>query len=245
MLRRRSRISRSLATLVAGVAVLVLLGGCSLKHPTANVVQGKELFVQKCGACHTLAHANTTGTIGPNLDDAFREDRVGGFKAHAIQGLVDYWIQYPDAESVMPAMLYKGQDAQDVAAYVAAVAAIPGQDTGQLAQAGAVTGTTAADGKMVFTGVGGCASCHTLSAASATGTVGPNLDTRLKSDCALPASTKVRGSSLADCIHAAIIKPYAFIPSGYSSGVMPPNFATKLTGSEITALVNFIQSAVK
>jgi mono/diheme cytochrome c family protein len=245
MLRRRSRISRSLATLVAGVAVLVLLGGCSLKHPTANVVQGKVLFVQKCGACHTLAHANTTGTIGPNLDDAFREDRVGGFKSHSIQGLVDFWIQYPDAGSVMPAMLYKGQDAQNVAAYVAAVAAIPGQDTGQLAQAGAVSGTTAADGKMVFTGVGGCASCHTLSAAAATGTVGPNLDTHLKSDCALPTSITARGSSLTDCIHTAIIKPYAFIPSGYAAGVMPPNFATKLTGSEITALVNFIQSAVK
>ena len=32
-------------------------------------------------------------------------------------------------------MLVKGQDAQDVAAYVAAVAAKPGQDTGALAQA--------------------------------------------------------------------------------------------------------------
>ena len=231
--------------MVAGMAVLVLLGGCSLKHPTANVVRGKELFVEKCGACHTLAHAATTGTIGPNLDDAFLADRQAGFKNHGIQGLVDFWIQYPDSEGVMPPMLYKGQDAQDVAAYVAAVAAVPGQDTGALAQAGAVSGTTPADGKMVFTGVGGCSSCHTLAAASATGTVGPNLDMRLKSDCALPASTKIRGSSLADCIHTAIIKPYAFIPSGYSAGVMPPNFATKLTGSEITALVNFIQSAVK
>jgi mono/diheme cytochrome c family protein len=227
------------------MAVLVLLGGCSLKHPTANIVRGKELFVEKCGACHTLSHAATTGTIGPNLDDAFLADRQAGFKDHGIQGLVDFWIQYPDSEGVMPPMLYKGQDAQDVAAYVAAVAAKPGQDTGQLAQAGAVSGTTPADGKMVFTGVGGCSSCHTLAAASATGTVGPNLDMRLKSDCALPTSIKIRGSSLADCIHTAIIKPYAFIPSGYAAGVMPPNFATKLTGSEITALVNFIQSAVK
>ena len=35
----------------------------------------------------------------------------------------------------MPAMLYKGQDAQDVAAYVGVVAARPGQDTGALATA--------------------------------------------------------------------------------------------------------------
>ncbi len=245
MRRRRSRIPRSIAACLAALAALALLGGCSLKHPVTNVVRGKELFVQKCGACHTLAHANSTGTIGPNLDDAFREDRMSGFKDHGIQGLVDYWIQYPDSQGVMPAKLYTGQDAQDVASYVAAVAAVPGQDTGALAQAGAVTGTTPADGKMVFTGVGGCASCHTLAAASATGTVGPDLDTRLKSDCALPASIKIRGSSLSDCIRKAIIDPYAYIPSGYSAGVMPPNFSTKLTSSEITALVNFLQSAVK
>jgi mono/diheme cytochrome c family protein len=234
-----------LATCVAALVALTLLGGCTLKHPTANVVKGKELFVQKCGACHTLSHANASGTIGPNLDDAFLEDRMSGFKDHAIQGLVDYWIQYPNSQGVMPAKLFTGQDAQDVAAYVAAVAAKPGQDTGQLAQAGAVTGTTPADGKMVFTGVGGCASCHTLAAASATGTVGPDLDKDLKSNCALPASQKVRGSSFAQCIRTAIVKPYAFIPAGYSSGVMPPNFGQKLTPSEITALVNFLQSAVK
>jgi plastocyanin len=48
---------------------------------------------------------------------------------------VSYWIEYPNTEGVMPARLVKGQDAQDVAAYVAQVAAIPGQDTGALAKA--------------------------------------------------------------------------------------------------------------
>ena len=229
--------------------MLLALGGCTLKHPTANLVTGKELFVQKCGACHTLSHANTTGTVGPNLDDAFRQDRADGIKSTSIQGLVDYQIQYPNADpdsgAVMPAMLYKGQDAQDVAAYVAAVAARPGQDTGALAQAGAVSGTTPADGKMVFTGPGGCASCHTLAAAGATGTVGPDLDIRLRSDCALPASKPIRGATLQQCIHTAITKPYAFIPSGYAAGVMPSNFATTLTPSEITALENFLSTAAK
>jgi mono/diheme cytochrome c family protein len=236
---------RSLATGFAALSVLVLVGGCTLKHPTVNLVRGKELFVEKCGACHTLSHANSTGTIGPNLDDAFREDRMSGFKDHGIEGLVDFWIQYPNSQGVMPAKLYTGQAAQDVAGYVAAVAAVPGQDTGQLAQAGAVSGTTAADGKTVFTGVGGCASCHTLASAGASGTVGPDLDTRLKSDCALPASTKIRGATLTDCIRKAIIDPYAYIPSGYSAGVMPPNFSTKLSADEITALVNFISTTVK
>jgi plastocyanin len=115
--------------LVAAVA------GCTIKHPTANLVHGKQLFVAKCGACHTLSRANTSGTVGPNLDVAFRQDRADGVKSTSIQGLVDYWIQYPNTEGAMPAMLYKGQAAQDVAAYVAYVAAKAGQDTGALATA--------------------------------------------------------------------------------------------------------------
>ena len=224
---------------------MLLLAGCSLKHPVTNLVSGKQLFVSKCGACHALAHAGTAGTRGPNLDDAFAEDRANGYKSSAIQGLVAYWIQYPNPAGVMPANLFKGQKAQNVAAYVGAVASIPGHDTGALAQAGTVSGTTPAAGKSVFTGIGGCSSCHTLAAAGATGTVGPSLDTRLKSDCANAQSKKVRGSTLSKCIHEAIVKPYAYIPSGYSAGVMPNNFSQKLKPSEIQALVNFLVADAK
>jgi len=231
--------------LVAAAAAMLLISGCTLKHASANIVAGKELFVAKCGACHTLRRAGTTTDIGPNLDDAFAQDRADGVKSASIEGLVNYWIQYPDTEGVMPADLYKGQQAQNVAAYVAAVAAVPGVDTGQLAQAGAVSGTTAAAGKQVFTGPGGCGSCHTLAAAGTTGTVGPNLDMRLRSDCALPASKTARGATLAECIHTAIVDPYKYLPSGYGANVMPNDFATKLKPNEITALINFLSSEAK
>jgi plastocyanin len=124
-------------TLAAGAGALVVLavGGCSVKHPTANVVTGKQLFVAKCGACHTLSHAGTQGAVGPNLDDAFARDRKDGEKPSSIQGLVSFWIQYPNVQGAMPANLYKGQQAEDVAAYVARVAAIPGKDSGALANA--------------------------------------------------------------------------------------------------------------
>jgi plastocyanin len=131
MVRALARI----AAVVPGAVLLVALGGCAVKHPTANVVQGKVLFVSKCGSCHTLSHASATGTVGPNLDDAFRQDRRDGVKSTSIQGLVDYWIQYPNIQGAMPAKLVTGQKAQDVAAYVATVAALPGQDTGALATA--------------------------------------------------------------------------------------------------------------
>ena len=31
---------------------------------------GKAVFTTNCGGCHTLSDAGTSGTIGPNLDDA-------------------------------------------------------------------------------------------------------------------------------------------------------------------------------
>ena len=245
MVHRVARTLRRLTALVPAAVLVVGLTGCAIKHETGNAVQGKELFVAKCGACHTLAHAGTTGTIGPNLDYAFAEDRRDHFSTTMIQGLVDFQIEYPNTQGVMPQMLYHGSKAEDVAAYVARVAAVPGQDTGALANAGAVSGTTAAAGKSVFTGPGGCGSCHTLAAAATTGTVGPNLDTRLKADCALPASQKIRGKTLSACIMKAIVDPYAYIPTGYASGVMPPNFGTRLKPTEITALVNFLSTAAK
>src|SRR5579885_3004651 len=100
-----------ISTLMAVALIAVRLGGCALQHPTSNLVTGKKLFATNCASCHTLSHANSTGTVGPNLDDAFRQDRADGVKGTSIEGLVDYWIQYPNTQGVMPSMLLKGQDA--------------------------------------------------------------------------------------------------------------------------------------
>lgn len=245
MLHGYDRVHRPIVAIVASIAVLVLVTGCGIKHPTANLVDGKVAFQSSCGSCHTLNHAGTTGSTGPNLDDAFRQDRSDGMKSTSIQGLVDYWIEYPNTTGVMPQKLLKGQAAENVAAYVAAVAAKPGQDTGALARAGGVSGTSAAAGKQVFTSVGGCAGCHTMAAAGATGTAGPNLDTRLKSDCATAQSKSIRGATLQKCIETAITKPYAYLPSGYHAGVMPSTFGQTLKPNEIQALVNFIATEAK
>lgn len=249
MMRGLVRGRGNLAAVLPLALALMTLGGCAVKHPVTNVVHGKQLFVSKCGACHTLNHANTTGTVGPNLDVAFRQDKADGIKPASIQGLVAGWIEYPNQNpasgAVMPTGLFKGQDAQDVAAYVAAVAAEPGQDTGELATAvQEKVPVTVASGKTVFTGVGGCGACHTLSAAGTSGTAGPNLDTRLASDCASAASKKARGSSLTECIHTAIVDPYAYIPAGYSAGVMPNTFSKTLSPTQIAALVKFLESTV-
>ena len=44
-----------------------------------------------------------TAVVGPNLDDAFRQDRADGLRDSDIRGLVDYWIQYPNVQGAMPA----------------------------------------------------------------------------------------------------------------------------------------------
>lgn len=33
-------------------------------------VDGRAIFLQNCSGCHTLADAETTGKVGPNLDEA-------------------------------------------------------------------------------------------------------------------------------------------------------------------------------
>jgi cytochrome c oxidase subunit 2 len=111
--------------------------------------------------------------------------------------------------------------------------------------ASSTSGTSVAAGKAVFTSAAGCYQCHTLAAAGATGTVGPNLDQRLRSDCALPASKMVRGATLQQCIMTAITKPYAYLPSGYPSGIMPATFSQSLSPTQIQALVNFLSSVAK
>jgi plastocyanin len=131
----RGRAYRALSALVPSALMLVALGGCSVKHPTDDLVRGKQLFVAKCGSCHTLARAGTQGTVGPNLDQAFAQSRRDGLRSNDIRGVVNFQVVYPNPQGAMPAGLATGQSAGDIAGYVAKAAAVSGQDTGALATA--------------------------------------------------------------------------------------------------------------
>jgi mono/diheme cytochrome c family protein len=131
LLRRGAAIAAITAT-----AAVVLAGcGSDVKGGHADQVRGKQLFVQRCGACHTLARAGTRGTVGPNLDDSFVQSLDDGLGRSTLRGVVEEQILYPLRSGEMPAKLVTGQAATDVAAYVADAAAKPGQDTGALASA--------------------------------------------------------------------------------------------------------------
>jgi cbb3-type cytochrome c oxidase subunit III len=148
---------------VLALATALLTAGCGTGGLVTggDETQGKKLFQDKCAGCHTLAAAGSHGITGPNLDDAFKYSRDQGFKQVTVEQIVRDQIEL--AVPPMPPNLVTGADADDVAAYVAAVAGVP--------VAGAKTATS---GKDIFTA--NCGSCHTLKAAGTSGTTGPNLD---------------------------------------------------------------------
>ena len=109
---------------------------------------------------------------------------------------------------------------------------------------GAASTAAVAQGKALFASAS-CAGCHTLAAAGATGTVGPNLTTHLRSDCATAASKSKRGASLVQCIRTSITQPYAYLPAGYQAHIMPADFATTLGPAKVQALVTYLASVTK
>jgi cytochrome c oxidase subunit II len=121
----------------------------------------------------------------------------------------------------------------------------PSSASASSSSSSASSAVTAAAGRAVFTGSAGCSGCHTLAAAGATGTIGPDLDARLRSDCATAASMRIRGATLDKCIYTAITHPYAYIPTGFHAGVMPPNFSQTLSATQIQSLVKFLSTMAK
>ena len=155
----RRRTVRGAARGACVIGVMAALSGCGVTDRGNNVVNGKQQFVAKCGSCHVLARAGTKGVTGPNLDQAFARARQDGFGESTFEGIVHRQIQQPNRNAqvdpatnkqlpLMPPKLVTGEDARDVAAYVASAVSKGGKDTGALASVGAAQakGTAKAKG---------------------------------------------------------------------------------------------------
>jgi cytochrome c5 len=134
--RRGSSITISMFVVTAvifgiGLPLLMLTGN----HHNANAQvggikltdaqkSGRELFGEHCGVCHTLAGANAVGKVGPNLDvlkpaqstvlNTINNGCLPNPPKGSNQGCL--------GQGVMPAAVVQGQDAQNVASFVAKVA---------------------------------------------------------------------------------------------------------------------------
>jgi mono/diheme cytochrome c family protein len=130
-----SRRGRKIATVLFAIALVVLGFGVpaaviaavsndtsipesNVSELTASEQRGRELFGRRCTACHTLKAANAVAEIGPNLDElrppkALVLDAIHNGRANG--------------NGQMAANLYTGQDAEDVANFVAKAVGQTGQ----------------------------------------------------------------------------------------------------------------------
>ena len=220
-MNRRPKLTHLLLALVALAATVVVASGCGTT--SADPERGRTLFKTKCGTCHALAQAGSVPGVGPDLDDAFAAARETGMTDDTVEGVVKAQVELPRPDNgnpavSMPANIVEGQDLDDVAAYVAMWAGVPGA---------APPTVPGGPGAQVFANAG-CGSCHILAAAESGGTAGPDLDE------VLTAGTTT------DEIHEDIVEPDKVISPGYSAGIMPPNFEDLLTEKELEDLVQFL-----
>jgi mono/diheme cytochrome c family protein len=215
---------RLLAPLVALLAAVVVISGCGTTN--ADIARGRVLFETKCGTCHVMAQAGTSGVTGPNLDDAFAAAReTGGFDDATVEGIVEAQIEHPrigngNPMATMPADLVEGTDLDDVIAYVGKYAGVPGAKPPEV---------EGGPGAQVFAS-NGCGSCHTLAAANSGGTTGPDLDE------VLPGQPESE-------IEESIVDPNAKIAQGYPAGVMPENFGETISEEELKQLVEYLSES--
>ena len=223
----RNTVKATLAALGA-VAAAVPLAACGREEP--DLSNGKAQFVQRCGSCHALSRAGTQGQTGPDLDASFRAALRAGENRDTVEGVVREQIANVRKSSAMPPDLVKGDDARDVAAYVAFATDKPGEDEGALAQAG-LEGATS--GEQIFVAAG-CGSCHELAKAGTSGTIGPSLD-----DLAGAAGEREPGTSAEEYVGQSILDPDAFTVDGFQSGVMP-SYEGRLDERQVQTLVDYL-----
>jgi mono/diheme cytochrome c family protein len=222
--------SKILVLLVSLGVLTGLVAGCGAETsaPITGGFQdrGRQLFNAKCGTCHIMAQAGSQGVQGPNLDTAFAAARAAGMDEDTIKGVVEYQIKHPRPSVPgypgvnMPANIVTGNDLQDVAAYVARYAGVPGAKPPIAPGEG--------PGAQVYANQG-CGACHILSEAQSAGVLGPNLDEYI------PEMTRAE-------IEQAIVNPDATKAKGYENAVMPNRWSA-LPPQELEQLIDFLVSS--
>ncbi len=96
-------------------------------HLNAEQQKGRELFSHACNLCHTLGGANAVGRTGPDLDVLIptvaatlpEKEAHADREAFILSAILEGRAR---GHGQMPALLYQGREAEDVANFVATVA---------------------------------------------------------------------------------------------------------------------------
>jgi cytochrome c oxidase subunit 2 len=187
-----------------------------------------------CGAGHSLMRATVRVVTPAAFKTWISQQKVNGPPP----------VGTPPANADQPGIPGASSGSSGSGSSTASSSSGSGSSSTSPSATGGSSNASAALGKTLFTSAT-CGTCHTLAAAGANGTVGPNLTTHLKSDCASAASQRLRGTTLEQCIHTAIAQPYKYLPAGYQAHIMPATFASTLGPAKVQALVTYLASVTK
>ena len=101
---------------IAAIAIKDEGASSSAEVGTSGDEEARELFVTNCGSCHTLAQAGTDGVVGPNLDDLLGQGTPEGNEPRVLTAIER------GINGRMPAGILAGEQAEQVAAFVASEA---------------------------------------------------------------------------------------------------------------------------
>ncbi len=108
--------------------------------------------------------------------------------------------------------------------------------TGPVVTSGPYANGSATAGKAEFTAAG-CGACHTLKAAGASGTIGPDLDQ-------IASYAKLGKMPLGQFMVGAITHPpAAYVPAGFPRNVMQPLGGQKLSNKQVADIIAFVASS--
>jgi mono/diheme cytochrome c family protein len=230
-----------LTAALATVALAVTACG-SGGHRDVNLARGRELFLvgangkQGCAFCHTLAAAAADGPFGPDLDEESRGLTRARFEQLVLHQIADPVCLNPnDPGRCMPTSIVSGEDAADVAAYVARCAH----------RAGTLGCRPSFDGRRGEVGEGehlfareGCVSCHWTNGGIP---IGPPLNGLYGSKVRLADGKTVAAD--ATYIIDSILLPDAQIVNGYPRGYMSARVSPEhLSLAQAMALLAYIKT---
>jgi len=94
----------------------------------SNLEEGQTLFQINCGNCHTLYAAGTDGNFAPNLDELLApsgpsegKEAIDGVKKRVLNA-IEHGVDSTTTQGRMPPAILSGEQAEEVAEFVATAA---------------------------------------------------------------------------------------------------------------------------